>query len=137
MPGIFKNICLHGAVWNVLLDKCDIEKSLGKSRKALLKAFIVLRCLVVLKLMVLKWLDEVCEYLFSKMSADESVGLDEIKRILRDFRLADSEVDLALDFLERYFLELDDSRQIAKLTPSLYSFYTEISRSDSRGKVNS
>jgi len=79
--------------------------------------------------MVLKLIDEVCEYVCSKVSFDKWVNLDEINEIFKGYGLTEAQVEATLNFLKKYFLELDESKQKAKLTPSFHNFYEKILRS--------
>ena len=64
---------------------------------------------------MLKLIDEVLEYLCSKMSAKGWVELDEVTEIMQRQGLTKSEAENILKFLKKYFIEVEESRQKVKL----------------------
>lgn len=67
-------------------------------------------------------IDEVCAYLGSK-PADHWTELSEITKVVRKFGLTDAEADSALNFLAKYFLELDEKGERARLIRSFYDLF--------------
>ena len=72
--------------------------------------------------MVLKLIDEVCAYLSSRPFGDWT-DLTEITHVFRKRGLTDAEAKSALDFLAKYFLELDESGRRARLIRTFYNLY--------------
>jgi hypothetical protein len=67
-------------------------------------------------------IDEVCAYLVSK-PADRWTELTEITKAVRKFGLTDAEAESALIFLAKYFLELDEKGEKARLIRSFYDLF--------------
>lgn len=67
-------------------------------------------------------IDEVCAYLVSK-PADRWTELTEIRETVRKFGLTDAEAQSALNFLAKYFLELDEKGEKARLVRSFYDLF--------------
>ena len=67
-------------------------------------------------------IDEVCGYLVSK-PADHWTELSEIAKVVREFGLTDAEAESALNFLAKYFLEIDEKGERARLIRSFYDLF--------------
>jgi len=62
-----------------------------------------------------KLIDDICEHLYSKMTVKEWISLNELAEIMRGLGLSQNESEVVLSFLKKYFLEVDESEQRARL----------------------
>ena len=67
-------------------------------------------------------IDEICAYLVSK-PAERWTELREITKVVREFGLTDAEAESAMNFLAKYFLELDEKGERARLIRSFYDIF--------------
>jgi len=68
-------------------------------------------------------IDEACKYLYSKMMIGEWTRLDELSEIVERYGLSRKEGEDVLGFLRKYFLEVDESDQKARLNSWAYNLY--------------
>lgn len=66
------------------------------------------------------YIDEVCNYLFSKMVVGEWTSLDDLSELVGRHGLNRKEAEDVLNFLKKYFLEVDESEQKARLNSWTY-----------------
>lgn len=74
--------------------------------------------------MILESVEKLCIHLGSKPPS-ERLDITEITESLQGFGLTEAETDLALQFLKRYFLELDESGSKAKLAQYARDIFQE------------
>ena len=74
--------------------------------------------------MILESIEKLCIHLSSKPPYERS-DISEITESLQGFGLTEAETDLALQFLKRYFLELDESGSKAKLAQYARDIFQE------------
>ena len=67
--------------------------------------------------------DAVLTYLCTKKAANEWTGFYELTEIIQQFGLPDKEATEIVDFLEKYFMEADESKQKLKLPAWTYNLF--------------
>jgi len=67
-------------------------------------------------------IDEICAYLVSK-PADHWTELSEITKVAGKYGLTDAEAESTLNFLAKYFLEVDEKEERARLIRSFYDLF--------------
>ena len=68
-------------------------------------------------------IDEICKYLYSKMTTEEWTNVSELREIIKRQNLKTEEAETVMDFLKKYFLEVDESKQRARLNPWASSLF--------------
>jgi len=66
-------------------------------------------------------LDDVCRQLCSRTAEGNRVSLLEIREVVRSFYTDEGDAEAVLDFLGKYFLEVDERESKARLSPWLCS----------------
>jgi len=74
--------------------------------------------------MILESIEKVCIRLSSKPPSERS-DISEITQSLQGFGLTETETELALQFLKRYFLEFDESGSKARLAQYARDIFQE------------
>jgi len=69
-------------------------------------------------------IDEICRYLYSKMATEEWTSLDELYEIVKRHCLGKKEMeDSMMNFLKKYFIEVDESKQKVRLSSWAYNLF--------------
>jgi len=66
-------------------------------------------------------LDDVCRQLCSRTAGGDWISLPKLSEIVRSFYADEKDAEAVLDFLGKYFLEVDESESKARLSPWLCS----------------
>ena len=61
-------------------------------------------------------LDEIWEHLLSREMGEGWTSLDQLERMAKSLRLDEKEAREVLDFLKKYFLEVDEKSKKARLS---------------------
>jgi len=64
-------------------------------------------------------LDDVCRQLYSRTAKGNWVSLLELREVVRSFYTDEGDAEAVLDFLGKYFLEVDERERKARLSPWL------------------
>lgn len=72
-------------------------------------------------------IDDIFKYLRSKMAANEWTRIDELTDTMRQQGLTEKELEDVVNFLMKYFVEVDTSGQCVKLNSWTYNFF-EVSK---------
>lgn len=68
-------------------------------------------------------LDEVFERLYRNSKSEKRTDLEELYRIIKESFLEEKDVDYVMDFLKKYFIEVDEETRQVKLSSWTYSLF--------------
>ncbi len=68
-------------------------------------------------------LDEVFERLYRNSKSEKRTDLEELYRIIKESFLEEKDAEYVMDFLKKYFIEVDEETRQVKLSPWTYSLF--------------
>ncbi len=68
-------------------------------------------------------IDDLCEHLSTRMTSEEWIDMSELYMLMKNQSLKPAEVEDVMGFLKKYFLEIDEIGQKARLNPWMHNLF--------------